>query len=202
MEQIRDKKGILGRLPETGRVVLDLGCGPLRRGPDWIGVDRLDYEAVDLVGDVHDVLRAFPGGSVDEVHSSHFFEHVTDFVGLMREIQRVLKKDGTLDVLVPHFSNPYFYSDHTHCRFFGLYSFSYMAADDMMTRKVRDYGEGMEFELVAVKLIFGSPFRVRRAFKMCVGALFNLSSGMQEFYEENLCWAFPCYEIRYTLRRK
>jgi hypothetical protein len=24
---------------------------------------------------------------------------------------------------------------------------------------------------------------------------------MQEFYEENLCWLVPCYEIQYVLRR-
>jgi SAM-dependent methyltransferase len=202
MEQVRDKTGILRRLPQLERVILDLGCGPVRRRADWIGVDRLDYESVDLVGEVCEALRLFPDGTVDEVHSSHFFEHVEDLPGLMREIQRALKKNGVLEIIVPHFSNPYFYSDHTHRTFFGLYSFSYLATDRLLKREVPNYQTGLEFELRTIKLIFRSPFRVRHVLKCGFGALVNSSSWAKEFYEENLCYLFPCYEIEYTLRRK
>ncbi len=202
MEPVRDKKGILSRLSQLERVILDLGCGPVRRRPDWIGVDQLDYESVDLVGEVHDVLRLCPDGTVDEVHSSHFFEHVADLPGLMREIQRVLKSDGTLDVIVPHFSNPYFYSDYTHRHFFGLYSFSYLATDRLLKRGVPSYQTDLRFELRSIKLIFRSPFRVRHVLKAWLGVLVNSTTWLQEFYEENLCHLLPCYEIEYTLRRQ
>ena len=202
MAETRDKKGVLSRLPEIGRVVLDLGCGPVRRHPDWIGVDRLDYESVDLVGEVHDVLRMFPAGTVDEVHSSHFFEHVHDLPRLMSEIERVLKNGGLLDVVVPHFSNPYGYSDYTHRRFFGLYTFSHLVKDNVLKARIPGYQSGLQFELEKVKLVFRSPFRVGHVLKGWVGWLVNSSAWVQTFYEENLCYLVPCYEIRFTLRRK
>lgn len=201
MNRVHDKKGILERLPAAGRVVLDLGCGPVRRHPDWIGVDRRDHDSVDIVGDVFDVLRAFPDCTVDEVRSSHFFEHVRDLSGLLGEIARVLKKGGLLDVLVPHFSNPYAWSDPTHCRFFGLYSFSYMARDAVLKHGVPDYQVCPELELRRVKLIFRSPYLVGHVLKGWQGWLVNCSPWVQGFYEENLCYLLPCYEIRFTLRR-
>ena len=45
-----------------------------------------------------------------------------------------------LEVIVPHFSNPRGYSDPTHVRFFGLYSFYYFcAAEDQPRRKVPSF---------------------------------------------------------------
>lgn len=202
MTEVLDKKGILSRLGEIAPVVLDLGCGPTRRHSGWIGVDRLDDEAVDLVGDVFEVLRRFPEGSVDEVRSSHFFEHVDDLPGLMAEIQRVLKKRGLLEVVVPHFSNPYFHSDYTHRRAFGLYTFSYLAKDEVLKVKVPDYRTGLEFEMESVKMIFRSPHRAGHMMKGWMGWLVNSSAWVQAFYEENLCYVWPCYEIRFTLRRR
>ena len=46
-------------------------------------------------------------------------------------------QDGRVEVVVPHFSNPYGYSDPTHVRFFGLYTFYYFADEaDQPRRKV------------------------------------------------------------------
>jgi hypothetical protein len=57
---------------------------------------------------------------------------------------------------------------------------------------------------VSVDLIFKSPkpFYGRYAFKSIIGFLFNSSIYMKELYEENFCYLFPCYEIRYQLRKE
>jgi hypothetical protein len=34
-----------------------------------------------------------------------------------------------------------------------------------------------------------------------VGWLFNSCRYMQELYEENFCYIFPCYEIRFVLEK-
>jgi hypothetical protein len=34
-----------------------------------------------------------------------------------------------------------------------------------------------------------------------IGTIFNLSRWLQEFHEENLCYLFPCYELRFELKR-
>ena len=82
-------------------------------------------------------------------------------------LARVIRPGGLLSVVVPHFSNPYFYSDYSHRGFFGLYSFSYLVSDNIHRRKVPTYGREISFELSLAELIFKSspPFYVRYAFQ-------------------------------------
>ena len=201
--RVVDRHGVLARLRERERVELELGCGATKRNPDAIGIDALELPGVDLVGDVFDVLAAIPPGSVDRVASFHFFEHVDDLPRLVAQLARVLKPGGELFVVAPHFSNPYYYSDHTHRRFFGLYTFAYLAKSAVFARDVPRYGVTPEFEVVDVTLGFKSarPFYVRYAIKRAIGAVVNVGRWTKEFWEENLCWLFPCYEVRYRLRR-
>jgi ubiquinone/menaquinone biosynthesis C-methylase UbiE len=184
-------------------VVLELGCGNRKRLSNSIGIDVLDYESVDIVGDVFAVLEKIPDASVDAVHSHHFFEHVSPLDVLLRELARVIKPGGRLEVVVPHFSNPYFYSDYTHRQTFGLYSFSYLTHDTIFRRRVPCYQQSIRFELQDVRLVFKSArvFPVRYGFKIVIGKLFNLSNAMKEWYEEQFCWVFPCYELHFKLKR-
>jgi len=203
---ILDKKQILvqiiGESP-SGKI-LELGCGNTKRIKDAIGIDSQNHDCVDIVGDVFEVLNEIPSASIDEIYSFHFLEHISDLSGLLEVVARVLKKGGRLEIVVPHFSNPYFYSDYTHRNFFGLYSMSYFSSEALFRRKVPTYGQQSQYDLVAVELVFKSsvPFYFRHGLKKIVGYLFNLNNYMREFYEENLCYIFPCYEIRYSLRRK
>lgn len=196
-----DKSAVIPRLAAGGRIALELGCGPRKRHAHAIGVDALDYPGVDLVGDVFVILRALPDGCVSAVHAYHFLEHVADLGGLLDELARVMADGARLDVEVPHFANPYFYSDPTHHRFFGLYTFSYLAEDALFARRVPQYGRQPQFRQVDVRLDFDSPFPLRGLFKRGVGRIFNLSRWLQEFHEENLCHLLPCYQLRYALDR-
>ena len=202
--EIVDKQNILNRITEIGDLTLELGCGSYKRNKDAIGIDVIDYKCVDIVGDVYDVLRKIPGNSVSAVYSYHFFEHVEDIGAIMKELARIIKEDGLLVIVTPHFSNPYYYSDYTHKNQFGLYSFSYLSNDSIFLRKVPDYNKLLKFELNKVRLIFKSarPFYFRWGLKKLFQVIFNLNRYMMEFYEENLCYIFPCYEIRYEMIKK
>jgi ubiquinone/menaquinone biosynthesis C-methylase UbiE len=182
---------------------LDIGCGPRKRGVEYIGIDRLDLPGVDVVGDVREVLARIPEGVIAEVYCSHFLEHVDDLDGMLAEMCRILRRGGRLEVVVPHFSNPYYASDPTHRRPFGLYTFSYLTADAPLRRAVPSYGEPLPLRVERVVLGFKSPppFYGRYAFKRAVGLLVNLSRWTREFYEENLVYLVPCYELRFSLLR-
>src|SRR5262245_61242576 len=197
---ILDKRACL---PGLRAATLELGCGSHKRHPEAIGIDALDHPCVDIVGDVYEVLEQVPVASAKAVYSYHFFEHVADLPRLMDLLARVIQPGGLLQVVVPHFSNPYFYSDYSHRGFFGLYSFSYLVSDPIHRRKVPNYGRDQLFELSQVKLIFKSspPFYVRYSFKQILQVVFNLSRYTRELYEENFCYLFPCYEIRFEMRR-
>lgn len=197
--------GVIYKRPivASAHIELELGCGNSKRNRDAIGVDMLDYPDVDIVGDVYEVLEGFPAGSVDACYSHHFVEHVSDVPRLLRELARIIKPNGLVEFVAPHFSNPYFYSDPTHRSFFGLYTFSYYAVGSRLARQVPTYGYESEFRLIRVDLCFKSSkrFFVRYGIKRIVGLVFNSCSYLKEFYEENLCYLLPCYEVRYTLRR-
>ncbi len=199
-----DKNNFLNRLAELEEVVLELGCGPNKKLTGAIGIDAINYKGVDIVGDVFEVLSHFPEKSVDSVHSFHFFEHISNFQELLDAIARILKPGGNLEVVVPHFSNPYFYSDPTHKTSFGLYTFCYYASESLFSRKVPTYQHAIQFDLISVDLMFKStrPFFIRHGIKKLFGLVFNSVGYMKEFYEENLSHIFPCYEVRYRLRKK
>lgn len=122
---VLDKKEILRRARDGETFALELGCGNQKIDPIAVGIDMLDFPCVDLVGDMFEVLAEFPAGSVERISTSHFMEHVVNGPLLMSELSRVLRQGGTLTVVVPHFSNPFYYSDPTHRSPFGLYTMAY-----------------------------------------------------------------------------
>jgi len=181
-------------------VILELGSG--NKSPDHtkIYIDRLDLSGVDIVANLEDGLQFFPDNSVDAIYSNSFLEHISNLEFLMHEIWRVLKPNGKKYLFVPHFSNPYYYSDYTHQRFFGLYSFEYFSkSQSSYRRKVPNFYNNFSFHTEKVTLIFSSSWRTRKILKIIAQKIFNINSKWQEFYEENLCYLIPCYGIQAIL---
>jgi ubiquinone/menaquinone biosynthesis C-methylase UbiE len=176
-------------------VIVELGCGQKKK-QGRITVDKLDLPNVDIVADLDDGLAFLPDNSVDQIHSRSVFAHIENFENLMREIVRVLKRQGSAHIFVPHFSNPYYYSDYTHKRFFGLYTFYYFVdAERQLRRKVPNFYTDIRINITSRRLMFTSPFWFRRRIKKLFGLVVNCHRSIQEFYEENLCYIFPCYGI-------
>jgi hypothetical protein len=184
-------------------LTLELGCGEKKRILNSIGIDQLDFPSVDIVGDAIEVLKSFPDKSVRRIISFHFFEHVDDLKGLLSECSRVLSFSGTIEIVVPHFSNPYFYSDYTHKRFFGLYTFSYLCDTPNLRRKVPKYGNDLPLILKNVRLNFRGerPFYLRHALGKIFSFIFNSCDYLKEFYEVNLCYLIHCHEIKFVLEK-
>ena len=182
---------------------LDIGCGLTKRGPDYVGVDLLDAPGVDIVGDARAVLGTVETGVVAEVFTSHFLEHVDDVPGMVTEIARVLRPGGRLEIVVPHFSNPYYYSDPTHRAPFGLYTLDYVAGPSHFRRRVPTYGATAPLRLESVTLEFKSeqPWSTRNRIKGLVQRAVNAHRAIQEFYEESLVYLIPCYQLRFVLFR-
>jgi ubiquinone/menaquinone biosynthesis C-methylase UbiE len=198
-----DKRNLLDYWPTDGSAILELGCGNNKKNSQAVGIDALDFEGVDIVGDVYEVLSRIPAASVGAVYSYHFVEHVPDLRRLLEELQRITRAGACVECVAPHFSNPYFFSDPTHKNFFGLYTFCYYVARTPFRRKVPTYGVDLGFTVERVDLGFKSDraFPVRYAIKRSIGTVFNSCNYMRELYEENFSSLFPCYELRYRLRR-
>lgn len=187
-------------LKQPRPVVLELGSGE-KKWPGRICIDKMEMPHVDIVADIEEGIPFFPDNSVDAVYSKSLLEHIDNFELLMREIWRILKPGGKKYLYVPHFSNPYFYSDYTHKRFFGLYTFEYFSnRQTRFRRKVPSFYQDYCFITEDITLVFSSPWKGRKLVKKILQKFFNLNTWLMEFYEENLCYLIPCYALRVTLR--
>ncbi len=182
-------------------IVLELGAGE-HKTENRINIDILNLSTVDIVADLENGLPFLPDNSVDEIYSNSFLEHINDLDKLMMEIWRVLKHDGFIKIFVPHFSNPYYYSDYTHKSFFGLYTFEYFMPENNKTfkRDVPRFYENKKLNTEEIKFVFKSHWKVRNLLKKIIQGIINSNKYMMEFYEENLCYIFPCYGIKVKLK--
>lgn len=101
---------------EAGKPVkLDLGCGPHKR-EGFTGVDSRPFTGVDEVVDLTVLPWPWKDASVDEIHASHFVEHLTadQRINFVNEVYRVLKPEGTASLVVPHWASCRAYGDLTH----------------------------------------------------------------------------------------
>lgn len=168
---------------------IDLGCGDSKRDEESIGVDILSCKGVDVVCDINKGLP-FNNNDIDEVYTRHFFEHVDNLFFIMKEVYRVLKPNGRLIVKVPHFAAPTGYSDLTHKRFFGIYSFQCFDPDHPK-HSYHQVGD-VKFKLIEARYSFHYGF-LSKLFEF----IFNR---MQAKYERYLCYIFPPYDIKFILK--
>jgi len=185
-----------------GGAKFELGCGDRKVEPDSIGIDALALPGVDIVGDIYEILELVPSYAAKRIYSSHFLEHVEDLPRLMAEAARILEPGGEFIAVVPHFSNPFFYSDPTHRVFFGIYSFSYLVEDRLFDRKVPQYSNPLPFTLEHVHLRCKAKkrFPIRRLINPVVEKIANRNHWWIELYEESFSSILPCFEIRFELR--
>ena len=184
------------------RVVVELGPGPGLKSAGAIGIDLLPLQGVDIVHNLENGLSFIPDNSVDEITSSHVLEHISNFEGLMRDIHRILKKGGVHKVIVPHFSNPHYFSDWTHKRFFGLYTFDYFSkkADQELYRKVPDFYTDFYFKVTVRKFNFKIHPSPRNILNIIfANPVFNSTNYMKELYEDKFCYMFHCQEMYYEM---
>jgi SAM-dependent methyltransferase len=96
---------------------LDLGSGP-RTKEGFLGVDYRDFgQAIKA-----DLTKPWPwkDGSVEEIHCSHFLEHLDhnkhnpERVRFVNELYRVLVPGGKATIITPHWASTRAYGDFTH----------------------------------------------------------------------------------------
>ena len=143
------RKKQLVETPPSTPIRLDLGCG-LNPKEGFDGVDIRGGRAKHVVN-----LFAFPwpfaSDSIDEIHSSHFLEHIPAreveardmsdpaaadrFAGqdmlfaFMDECYRIMKKDAWMTAIVPSGRSSRAFWDPTHRRFFMQETFLYFSAE-------------------------------------------------------------------------
>jgi len=112
------KKAPLSLL-QSGKV-LDIGCGT-HKTPGATGLDTRAFPGVDIVADLESALPV-ESSAYDVVFANQVLEHVTNLIGLVHEIHRILKPGGKFIAHVPYFRSGWAHCDLTHVRSFTIES--------------------------------------------------------------------------------
>ena len=90
---------------------LNLGCGRFKK-EGYVNVDFCNETFPDVLHDLNKFPYPFPDNSFDVIEADHVLEHLNDPFGAMKELHRILKPGGALEIRVPHFSRGFTHPDH------------------------------------------------------------------------------------------
>ena len=133
---------------------LNVGCGKdIKEG--WINLDASDLPGVDIVHNIEQIPLPFDNDTFDTILCWDIFEHV-DYIPVLREIHRILKKGGDLIIRVPHFTSRRNFIDPTHKTTFSIKTFEYFVKDSQTDR---EYYFDFHFDRIAyTKINFEKSF--------------------------------------------
>lgn len=100
------KEKLLPNKLDTPKLKLDIGCGSSKKS-DFLGVDLVKTEATDIVAD--STKLPIKNDCFDYVYSRRCIQHIKDDSQALREIHRVLKMNGKIELVVSSFYGYLFY---------------------------------------------------------------------------------------------
>lgn len=165
---------------------LNLGCGRSKRA-DCLNVDRRAGVAPDLVWDLERFPYPLPARHFVQVFALDVVEHLENLPGFMEETYRLLAVDGILEITTPHFSCANSFTDPTHRRHLGYFSFDFFTPDSSY-----EFDTAARFAIVERALVFhpGPVGRLAAAF----------ANRRPAFYERRLAWILPAWFLVVRLR--
>ena len=172
---------------------LNLGCGrDIRKG--WINLDFIKGDGVDIVHNLNSLPLPFEDQRFDFVLCQDILEHV-DFVLLINDLYRILKKEGILKIRVPHFTSKINFEDPTHINRFSIRTFDYFIPNTYFSYERQiNY-----FSYIKKRIIFDKESKFIKIINIFLEKWINKSEKHQNFYEGSFLRLFPALNIEITL---
>lgn len=115
---MREYPEIIKVAPREGSVQLNIGAGhKLIEGTAVLDWPRWDAETQRI---------PYDNDSVDVIHCYHFLEHIDNVVGVIREMRRVIKPGGVINIVVPYWSSLMQHQDLDHKHSFTEKTFPHL----------------------------------------------------------------------------
>lgn len=123
--------------------VLNLGCGRnVYRAPNVTNLDCVAADGVNVVWDLAKTPLPFATGEFDFIIANHVLEHIPNWFECFKELARVLKSGGTLEVWIPPVSSDSAFTYRDHINRIGVESFAGTAD---LRRNGTNLAAGVEF---------------------------------------------------------
>ena len=167
------------------RETLNLGCG-LKHVPETVNLDITPETNPDVVHDLNDVPWPLPNDHFREVLAYDVIEHLADFIATMEEIHRVCRDKAIVRITVPHFSCANAYTDPTHRRLFGYFSFDYVTGEG----EIQHYSR-VRFRKISRRIIF-YPSVLNKL-------VWRFANRYPTAYERRWTWIFPAWYLYFEL---
>lgn len=171
---------------------LHLGCGnDKRRG--YINIDSSAEVRPDKIWNLEKTPLPFKKDSVDEVLANHVFEHINNFMPLMRDLYRICKPGAIIKIRTPFYSAWGQYNDPTHVRFFTPFTFNYFEGEHNYSHEVKN-GSGINFKVERARIHFG--IGKSSILNRIIDPIINSN---QRFYCRFFAFILPAAEIEFIL---
>ena len=185
--------------------ILDVGCGE-KKVAGAIGIDVVALPTVDIVHDLTIFPWPLDDSSFDHIVCNHIIEHVDDILSFMQEIHRVGKPDAVVDIVTPHYTNRFSYTDPTHRHHLALRSLDYFIEAPTVFRRnffhrvfetaypIGDFSfySTVRFRKITAHFSMARPFRIT--------GLQWLFNHLGDFYELYLAFIFPARDLYFSLQ--
>ena len=152
---------------------LNLACGKLLRPKEegWLNADIQQLEGVDIAFNCFVVPWPFEDNQFEHIYAGHIVEHIPHvirevqngrpepiwdmdgFFVWFREVYRILKPGGTIELVGPYHRSSGADQDPTHTRYITEATFSYLWQES----PTFDYRLGYKFEQTEWGLSFSHP---------------------------------------------
>lgn len=168
---------------------LNLGCG-IDIKPNYVNLDKYKYPGVDVVCNLDLLTIPYNDDTFDEVLAKDILEHI-EYVPLMKELARIIKKGGRLIIRVPHFTYHNAFSDPTHTRFFCCHTFHFFVKQN---RKQDSLYGFRHFSKIKTHIEFE-----KRGFMLWnypLSWFVNFNNITKELYERTPLRVFPAMNIQ------
>lgn len=179
---------------------LDLGCGR-KKIKGAIGIDFIPLNCVDIVWDLNVTPYPLETSSFDHIVMNHFLQHCSNVIEVMKEVHRISKSNGIIEICVPHFASDNFNTDITHKTHFGIRSMDYFANN--LGFEWNFYTD-FKFKIISKKISFRqnkTDYRTKIKFNpfRIIGLEYMINL-FPRIYERFFVYIMPPSEVYYKLK--
>ncbi len=107
-----------------GRKVLNVGCGGnIYKAPNVTNTDLFPGPGVQFAWDLSKTPLPFADGEFDLIIANHVLEHVPNWFECFKELARIIKVGGIIEIWIPPVSSDGAFVYRDHINYIGLQSF-------------------------------------------------------------------------------